>query len=153
MGKGFDHLPGWFRTLLCAVLLCTCVLLAWWGAKQYTLRFQMADVMVSLDTSRQRERKQQYEYDVVVAALPAAQAELADLAPKAEAAAATVTDLKAERKALRDEKAQLDDQLTQAQSELDALNAQLAELTAQVEALHTEAESLRTQAETLTKQK
>ena len=41
------------------------------------LRFQLDDIALCLDTSRQREAKQQYEYDVAAQALPLARAERA----------------------------------------------------------------------------
>ena len=69
-------LPRWFRAAFVAVMLVLVAELIWWAPAQYNLHFQTADVALSLETSRQREAKQQYEYDLVVAELPLTKAEL-----------------------------------------------------------------------------
>lgn len=102
---------GWFRAVFVAVMLFTCGVVCWYAASQYALQFQLADLTLSLDTSRQREVKQQYEYDQVVAQLPLVQAQLAELEPQAAQAQAKETELRARRKALRAEIAQQQEQL------------------------------------------
>ena len=86
------------------VLILCCLFLVWFVPTRSNLDFQLADIEKSLDTSHGRERKQQYEYDEVVAELPRIQAELAQTQPLADEAAAAVAELKEKRKALRAEK-------------------------------------------------
>lgn len=72
-------------------------------------RFRLEDVKKSLETSQGRERKQQYEYDETVAAIPETEAELERIAPLVEAAQNEVRELKKERKALKKEKKELEE--------------------------------------------
>ena len=83
---------------------------AWYLPSLHQRKFQVQDLQISLETSRGRERKQQYEYDETVAALPEVQAELDRLSPLKETAEEEVRALKAERKKLRAEKKQLEEQ-------------------------------------------
>ena len=76
-------------------------------AKDGTLDFRTEEAIRSLETSRGRERKQQFEYDEVTAQIPLTRAELEETLPRAEAASRTVEELKAERKRLREEKKRL----------------------------------------------
>lgn len=133
------RLPGWFRALFVMVMLAVCGVVAFCAVEQVQLRFQVEDVTRSLDTSRQRERKQQYEYDQVTADLPAAQAELARIQPQADGALAAVAALKAQRASLREESAALvleveeaQAALAEAQAQQDALEAEVLALEAQV---------------------
>lgn len=130
-----QRMPGWFRAVFVAVMFFTCGVLCWYAASQYELRFQIADLTLSLDTSRQREVKQQYEYDQVVAQLPLTQAEVAKQEPLAAAAQATEKELRAQRKALRAENAELASQLEALQAEVAALKEQEAALLEQLQAL------------------
>lgn len=116
--------PLWFRILFCLIMLCLCAVLAYTAVARETLLFQIQDLSLSLETSRQRETKQQYEYNQVVEALPKLQAELAEVAPKAETAAATVDELKATRKALRADNKALEEAITALTQERDDLLAQ-----------------------------
>ena len=136
------QVPGWFRAVFAAVLLLTCAVLCWFAPTQYALRFQRDDLALSLDTSRQREAKQRYEYDQVTAALPEVTLRLEETRPLTDAAAAREAELRALRKALREENARLQEQLTAAQAELAeaeeqraALQQETARLTAQLEEL------------------
>lgn len=140
-----QRLPGWFRAVFVTVMFLTCAVLAWYAVSQYELRFQVADLTLSLDTSRQREAKQQYEYDQVVAQLPVVRAQVAELEPLAAAAVATETDLRAQRKALRAENASLLEQLEAVQAEVTALQEQEAALLAEVEALRLQEQRLKEQ--------
>lgn len=125
------RLPGWFAALFVTVMLAVCAVVAFCTVEQYNLRFEVADLTLSLDTSRQRERKQEYEYNEVVAALPLVQAELNATQPLADEAVAKVDELKARRKALRAENAELEDQLAALQEDIAALQAQLDEAIAE----------------------
>lgn len=133
-----QRMPGWFRAVFVTVMLLTCAILCWYAASQYQLRFQVADLTLSLDTSRQREVKQQYEYDQVVAEIPLVQAQVAELEPQAAAAQAIEKDLRAQRKALRAENADL-------QKQLESLQAEVADLREQEQQLRNDVEALRQQ--------
>lgn len=132
-----QRIPGWLRAAFVAGMLALAALLAWYAPVQYQLRFQLEDIALSLDTSRQREAKQQYEYDAAAQALPQARAELEETLPLTQAAQAREQALRDERKSLRTQSADLADQLEQAQASVDALQAQadaLREDTAQLRA-------------------
>ena len=131
-----SRLPGWFAALFVAVMLAVCAVIAFCTVEQYNLRFEVADLTLSLDTSRQRERKQEYEYNEVVAALPLVQAELEATQPLADEAVAAVSDLKARRKALRAENAALEEQLAALQEEIADLQEQLSQRIADLGASH-----------------
>ena len=119
---------GCFRGLFVAVMLIACVLLASFAVDQVRLRAQIADLTLSLETSRGREARQNHEYDEAVAALPIAQEELARVAPLAEAAQAEEKELRQQRKEIRAEIAALREQIDEAQATLDELTAQAAAL-------------------------
>ena len=104
MKKSEKQLTGLFVLIMLAFSL----LMAAWVPLRAALDFSMADTALSLETSRGRERKQQMEYDQVLKDLPAAREELAEIHPRAEAAAEQVRLLKEERKALRAKKKQLE---------------------------------------------
>ena len=90
--------------LFAVLMLGFCLLLFVWVPLKSILDFRLSEARLSLETSQGRERKQQYEYDEVVAALPEARAQLTELQPRSDAAAQDVADLKALRKELRAEK-------------------------------------------------
>ena len=100
------------RIFTVLVLLCLCFFLVWYVPSSSLLAFSIRDVQVSLDTSRQREVKQQYEYDQVISELPVARDELSRLQPLADSARAEVTELKSRRKELRARKQELLDLLS-----------------------------------------
>ena len=116
--------PGWFRALFVAAMLLICALLAFFAVEQVRLRAEIADLTISLDTSRGREARQNHEYDEVVAALPVARAELERVQPLADAAKAEENVLRQQRKDIRAENAALQEQIEAAQAELDALTIQ-----------------------------
>lgn len=101
-------MSGFGRIFVLVMLLFSVAMLAYVPLRA-RLDFQLDDVARSLDTSRGRERKQQYEYDEVTAQLPLTQAELDEVGPQAEKAAETVRQLKDERKKLREEKKTLEE--------------------------------------------
>lgn len=141
-------MPHWFRIFFAVVMLGVCAVLAWCACDGDALRFQLTDVAGMLDTSRQRELKQQYEYDQAAAALPEVMAQVAELAPQADAAKAAEAELRAQRKQLRaDNEAltvQLDEisaALVQAQADLSALKADLSGLIDDAAALTRDADT------------
>lgn len=143
------QIPGWLRAAFVAVMLLACAVLCWFAPTQYALRFQRDDLALSLETSRQREAKQRYEYDQVASALPETALELERTQPLADEASAAETALRASRKALREENAALEEQLTaalaaqaEAEARLDALRQETERLTAQQEALSRALEAL-----------
>lgn len=115
---------GCFRGLFVTVMLIVCVLLAVFAVDQVRLRAQIADLTLSLETSRGREARQNHEYDEAVAALPVAQAELARIEPLAAAAQAEEKELRQQRKDIRAENVSLQEQIDAAQATLDGLKAQ-----------------------------
>ena len=117
-----------FRGLFIAVMLAVCVLLACFAVEQVRLRAQIADLTLSLETSRGREARQNYEYENALAALPTVQEELARVAPLAEEAKALENDLRQQRKDIRAENAALQEQIDEAQATLDGLMLQAAAL-------------------------
>ncbi len=104
MGKT-DRILTWVVTV---VMLLFCLFLIAYLPLRADLDFQLTDVELSLETSRGRERKQQAEYDEVTEQLPLTRAELTEARALADEAAAEVTALKEERKALRAEKRELE---------------------------------------------
>lgn len=98
-----------FLPFLFSVVMLICVLfVVWYLPAVEQRRFQLDDVRKSLETSRGRERKQQYEYDETVKAVPETEAELERILPLAEAAKDEARSLKKERKKLRQEKKELE---------------------------------------------
>lgn len=97
-----------FLPVLFSIVMLICVLFHLWYIPAVTNRtFVLNDVQKQLETSRGRERKQQFEYDETVAAIPEAEAELERILPLSEAAQQEVKALKKERKKLRNEKKEL----------------------------------------------
>lgn len=97
-----------FQIVFTAVMLIFVLFLVWYLPAAHDMRFRLEDAEKSLETSRGRERKQQYEYDETVAALPVAEAELQRVSPLADDAELEVKQLKEERKNLRQEKKELE---------------------------------------------
>ena len=100
--------PAWLVRLFLGVMVFFCLFLTAFVLLRANLTFQLADLSLSLETSRGRERKQQVEYDQVQAKLPLTRAELEETQPLADAAVETVRQLKEERKGLRAEKKELE---------------------------------------------
>ena len=91
-----------------SVIMMVCVLFLLWYVPAVSNRsLVLEDIQKQLETSRGRERKQQYEYDETVSAIPEAEAELERILPLSEAAQKEVKELKKERKKLRNEKKKL----------------------------------------------
>ena len=106
-----NRLWRWFPLCFTAVMLLCVVFLIWYIPAVSGMRFQLDDIEKSIETSRGRERKQQHEYDQVVAEIPEVQSELDLLSPQVKAAEAEMDSLKAERNKLRKEKRELLEQL------------------------------------------
>ena len=104
-------MPKWFARVFTIVMVLACVATAWYAYQHEKLNFALEDVRVSLETSRARERKQQYEYDQVAEALPKAREELDEIQPKADAAKAEENALRETRKSLRAVQGELTDTL------------------------------------------
>ena len=102
-----------FPALFSFLMLLFVLFLVWYIPSVTGRTFALHDVMKSLETSQGRERKQQYEYDKVIAEIPELQEELDLILPQAEAAEKEVSELKAERKKLREEKKELEKQLNE----------------------------------------
>ena len=90
------------------IMLLFVLFVFWYVPSDASLRFQLQDVQKSYETSQGRERKQQKEYDDAAAAIPETEAEIAGIKPKSEAAQQEVTELKEQRKQLRNEKKELE---------------------------------------------
>ena len=98
---------------LCTLLfLAFAVFMAWVLPSLSSLRFKAEDTRLSLETSRGRESKQQYEYDQVAAELPMIREEILQKQPLAAEAEALVSELKARKKELRARKKDLEQQLS-----------------------------------------
>ena len=129
--------PGWFRGVFVAVMLLVCAWLAFFAVDQARLKAQIADLTLSLETSRGREARQNHEYDEAITALPLAREELAKMEPLAQVAKERETELRQQRKDIRAENAALEAQIAEAQAELDALTAQAVALREAAESLNT----------------
>ena len=100
-----------FPILFVSVMLFCVLFMIWYLPALNERLFTLQDVRQSIETSRGRERKQQYEYDQTVAAIPEIQAELDRVIPLEEEADRVVQALKDERKQLRQKKKDLEAQL------------------------------------------
>ena len=138
-------LPMWYRLLFSQVMLSESDDDANCTVDDESLPYQVEDLTRSVDTSHQREKKQQYEYDQVVEKLPKTQEELDTVLPEAEAAQATVTDLKAQRKTLREEKKTLEAAIEAAKAEETEALQQAEDLRKEIEALQQQVDALQAQ--------
>ena len=108
--KRTDH----FITVVFTVLMLLFVIfMIWYLPSVSSLRFRISDMEKSLETSRGRERKQEYEYSQVLTELPLVQAELEETLPLLNDADEQVKALKAQRKELRARKKDLEEKLQQ----------------------------------------
>lgn len=146
-----DHapLPRWFLAVFTVVMLILVAELFLFIPEQAELLFKIDDLTLSLDTSRQREAKQLYEYDQVVTALPQTRAELDAALPLAQQAAEREQSLRTQRKELRALQSELNAQLEAATASTTDLQAQLDTLQGEVDALRLELDELQSQRDTL----
>ena len=100
----------WFFTCIMLVFVCFMI---WYLPAVSSRRFEIADAQLSLDTSRGRERKQQYEYEKAVAGFDPVREELEKIRPQADAASEKVDELKKLRKELRNQKKELEARINQ----------------------------------------
>lgn len=114
-------LPRWFRFLFVVIMLALCVVMVSQILRHQSLSAEIADLTGKLDTAQKRLLKQQREMEQYCAELPDVLAELELAEPAAEAAAARVTELKAQRSALRETVAAQEAVIAQLQSQLAAL--------------------------------
>ena len=113
-----------FPVFFTITMLVVVLFLVWYVPAVSQRSFQLRDIEKSLETSQGRERKQQYEYDKVVAEIPEIQAELDLIRPRADAADQEVADLKSRRKKLRNEKKELERKLEEASAQEGSANGQ-----------------------------
>ena len=97
---------GWAWAFALVMLLFSLAMMLWVPLRA-RLDAQLADTRLSLETSQGRERKHQIEYDQVTEELPKV-AELAEVQPRADAAAEEVQRLKEIRRELRERKKALE---------------------------------------------
>ena len=97
--------------LFALVMLLFVFFIVWYLPAANERAFMLEDVSKSIETSLGRERKQQYEYDETVAAIPELQEKLDRLIPVNNELSDQVDSLKAERKLLRQEKKDLESSL------------------------------------------
>ena len=114
-------LPRWFRFLFVVIMLALCVVMVSQILRHQSLSAEIADLTGKLDTAQKRLLKQQREMEQYSAELPDVLAELEIAEPAAEAAVARVTELKAQRSALRETVAAQEAVIAQLQSQLAAL--------------------------------
>ena len=106
------------------------------------LDYEIREMRTELNTNRQRERKQQVEYDQAAEQLPGNQARLAEIKPDAETLKASETELRARRKTLRSEVDTLQAETDAAEIEAGKAEQQLTESREACAALETEAWTL-----------
>lgn len=115
--------PRWFRLFFAAVMLVMCAVFVTQLISQRQAAEQIVLLKESITLQEKRLAKQQAEYDEYLAELPLVRAELEQNAPLAQAAAAQVTELKAQRTALREENAALAAELAALQQQAEESNA------------------------------
>ena len=117
--------PRWFRLFFALVMLAMCAIFVTQLISQRQAAEQIVLLQESIELQEKRLAKQQAEYDQYLAELPLVQAELEKNAPLAQAEAARVTELKAQRTTLREENAALAAELAALTQQADAANAAL----------------------------
>ena len=106
-----------FPVLFTSVMLICVLFMIWYLPALNERLFALQDVGQSIETSQGRERKQQYEYDETVAAIPEIEAELERVVPLEEAISMEVQELKNIRKELRQQKKDLEALLNASEEE------------------------------------
>lgn len=102
--------------LFAAIMLIFVLFAVWYLPTAALQRATLTDLDLSLETSYGRERKQQAEYDEVVAELPEVRTRLEALLPESEAAEQAKEELKARKKELKAEKKELENAASQTDS-------------------------------------
>lgn len=116
-------LPRWFRFLFVVVMLALCIVMVSQILCHQSLSAEISDLTGKIDTAQKRLLKQQREMEQYSAELPDVLAELEIAEPAAAAAAARVTELKAQRSALRETIAAQEAVIADLQNQLAALPA------------------------------
>ena len=137
------------RWIFIVGMLAFCIFMTWHTWTVYGLRFQVKDLSLTLETNSQRVRKQQYEYDQVVAALPETQAQLTLVQPNSDAVVQAVDELKNQRKALRTQRDALELELENVQAAASTAQAALAQAQEAQENLAQQVDLLRQEVERL----
>ena len=106
-----------FTVFFVIIMMISCLWLIVWVPLNAYLDFRLSEAAMDLETSQGRERKQDFEYNQVVEAIPLTRQELDEAQPRADSLLQEVTDLKASRKELRAEKKRLEELLEHAQQE------------------------------------
>lgn len=101
-----------FSVFFSLILIVFVAFIIWYIPALEARSFQLQDLSKSLETSRGRERKQQYEYDQTMEEFPVVQEKLALISPESEAAQSEVDALKQQRKELREKKKALEALIT-----------------------------------------
>lgn len=96
-----------FRVLFILVMFLCVLFTLWYIPSVRMRRFILQDTQSKLESMQGQVRKQKYEYDQTVAALPDVLAELDRIKPLSEEKEEAVRTLKDERKRLRNEKKEL----------------------------------------------
>lgn len=109
-----------FTVFFVIIMMISCLWLIVWVPLNAYLDFRLSEAAMDLETSQGRERKQDFEYNQVVEAIPLTRQELDEAQPRADSLLQEVTDLKASRKELRAEKKRLEELLEHAQQEAGA---------------------------------
>lgn len=109
-----------FTVFFVIIMMISCLWLIVWVPLNAYLDFRLSEAAMDLETSQGRERKQDFEYNQVVEAIPLTRQELDEAQPRADSLQQEVTDLKASRKELRAEKKRLEELLEHAQQEAGA---------------------------------
>ena len=106
-------------------MLLACGATAYFVYQHEKLSYAVEDARVSLETSRARERKQEYEWDQVSQAIPKAEEELSLLQPQVDDLLASLTDLRQTRTALDEANTVLTESVTHTQTQVSSLTDSL----------------------------
>ena len=109
-----------FTVFFVIIMMISCLWLIVWVPLNAYLDFRLSEAAMDLETSQGRERKQDFEYNQVVEAIPLTRQELDEAQPRADSLLQEVTDLKASIKELRAENKRLEELLEHAQQEAGA---------------------------------
>ncbi len=101
------------KALVVAALLVCCAAVVFALFHEADMAAQISEAQVKLEAVQGRLRKQELEYQQALEALPTVQAELAETAPKAQAAYEQEQLLRQQRKDLRAEKKALEAELAE----------------------------------------
>ena len=107
------HRFSFFSFVFVFVALLFSFFMAWYIPSYASLQSRMEETALSLETSRGRENKQQYEYDQVAEEIPQIRQKISQTVPLSEVKESLVLELKSKRKELRNEKKKLEEQIAE----------------------------------------